>query len=607
MKKLEDNRFFRICCNYIFPVILLLYPLRHIAVGLDLWDTGYNYANFRYMGTEHMDSMWLFSTYLANAAGRLLTFLPGGHTLLGLNLYTGIFVSLLGTGTYFFCKNRLRIPAGVVFLGEFAAISLCWCPTALLYNYLTYALFLACIFLLYEGLTKERKALLVLAGAALGTNVFVRFSNLPQAALILAVWGYGIVRRKKVGEAARETGLCFAGYAGAICVWLGYLSIRYGFSEYVSGIARLFAMTDTAEDYKASSMLINMVREYTDNLYWAIRICFFLVVGMVFCIVLPQKWKRIKQILCVAVSCAAAVWLYTREFSPLQFDDYISMLRPAILFLMLTLLVCAVRILQKGTPPEEKLLAMMIALQVLITSLGSNNRLYPSINNLFLAAPYVLWCSYRLFRKAYWQISLLRIDVTAVKTVLGMFLVLFLFQSIGFGTTFVFVESHGAKNTDTKVENNVILKGIRMSGERAEWMESISAYVTQNGLTGKEVILYGEIPSLSFYLDMPSAFNPWSDLDSYQASVMEKAFVELNEEIAAGKEAPVVILEEKYALFLADGAQGLTAAGYTEEEAAAVAGDPKFAMIRTFMEQYGYAETFSNTKFALYEGGKEGL
>ena len=48
-------------------VILAFYPLRHINVGLDLWDTGYNYANFTYMGMEHMDPMWLFSTYLSNA------------------------------------------------------------------------------------------------------------------------------------------------------------------------------------------------------------------------------------------------------------------------------------------------------------------------------------------------------------------------------------------------------------------------------------------------------------------------------------------------------------------------------------------------------------
>lgn len=41
-------------------VILAFYPLRHIGWGLDLWDTGYNYANFQYMGTRHMDPMWFF-------------------------------------------------------------------------------------------------------------------------------------------------------------------------------------------------------------------------------------------------------------------------------------------------------------------------------------------------------------------------------------------------------------------------------------------------------------------------------------------------------------------------------------------------------------------
>ena len=41
----------------LFVVILAFYPLRHVTWGLDLWDTGYNYANFAYMGTKHMEPM----------------------------------------------------------------------------------------------------------------------------------------------------------------------------------------------------------------------------------------------------------------------------------------------------------------------------------------------------------------------------------------------------------------------------------------------------------------------------------------------------------------------------------------------------------------------
>ena len=107
----------------LFVVILALYPLRHIYVGLDLWDTGYNYANFTYMGMEHMDPMWLFSTYLANSVGWLLTKLPRASTLAGMNFYTGLFVTVLALAGYFFCTRKLRIPKGIVFVGELLAES----------------------------------------------------------------------------------------------------------------------------------------------------------------------------------------------------------------------------------------------------------------------------------------------------------------------------------------------------------------------------------------------------------------------------------------------------------------------------------------------------
>lgn len=35
------------------------------------------------------------------------------------------------------------MPAWMAFAGEIIAISFCWCPSTILYNYLTYFLFLA--------------------------------------------------------------------------------------------------------------------------------------------------------------------------------------------------------------------------------------------------------------------------------------------------------------------------------------------------------------------------------------------------------------------------------------------------------------------------------
>lgn len=579
------ERFARMMEKAVFPLILLLYSLRHIRYGIDLADTAYNYANFRYMGTAHMDPMWLFSTYLATAVGHVLTLLPGGHTLLFMNLYTGLFAGTLAVISYVFCRKRLHIPAWIVFLGEFVALSLCWCPTSLLYNYLTYLLFFGCMFLLYDGLTKKKRSFLILAGALLGTNVFVRFSNLPQMALILVVWGYGIICRKKFGKVAQETGWCVLGYGAAAGIWLSLLAVRYGIGSYIEGIKRLFSMTDTASDYKASSMILGMLKSYADMGYWVLRIGVFFGAALVVCFLFSRKAPWACKIFSAIMALASVVWLYTRGFCPPPFYEYTAMLRPATLFLLGALCVCALRLLQKKTPKEEKLLAMLTAMQILLSAIGSNNLLYPSINSLFVAAPYLFFCLYRLCGKA---------ELFPAKAFALLLTAVFAFQSIGFGAVFVFGEPGGVKKLDTKVENNAILRGVRTNSERAEQLSELSAYVTENGLGGSEVILYGNIPSLSFYLGMPSAFNPWSDLASYKTSVLKEALSVLSH-------PPVIILEAKYVRFLSEGEEGLLQAGYTEKEASVVAADGKFAAIAVYMDELGYTQQFCNEKFSLYE------
>ena len=698
-------------------VILILYPLRHINWGLDLWDTGYNYANFRYFGTEHMDPMWLFSTYLANAAGSLITKLPGAGGLIGMNFYTGLAVSLLALAGYFFCTRKLKMPKALVFVGEMTAVSLCWCPTALLYNYLTYLFFLVSSILLYMGLTEGKKACLFWAGVLLGTNVLVRFSNLPEAGMILAVWAYDFIlwrqERKAGGQKGqlksqtkqenaagsrtgqpeaqtakrwprplRHTLLCFAGYLAALGVLLGFIHIRYGLGEYVNGIQRLFAMTDNATDYKPTAMIMGVVGTYVENLYWVIRIMAILLAGMALaaaadrlerlcvrrrgktpesgrakrekCLRLIEKSLHVGvRILLIMIGGAMLIWLYYRKFCSVQFTSYDSMLRPGILFLMLTMLIAVIRIFSVRAAAQEKLISGMLILIIVLTSLGSNNDVYPSLNNLFLAAPYTLWQSWRFLRnvgdrrlslklrhsgrKAAASMQMTEQQVSRqwipgrsvsfsaensgsvgdegepdsrqglllsgfpAKVLLTAFLAMCLFQFAGFGAGFVFAEATGVQEATAYVENNAVLKNVRMSPRKAQWMRELSAYVDANGLEGWEVILYGDIPALSYYLQMPSAFNPWSDLDSYGYEVMEKDLEELAEALRGRvEESPVVIVENRYILYEEGGTAALEAAGISEKNRKEIEEDPKWPLLGSFMEEFGYKEDFRNEKFTLY-------
>ncbi len=664
-------------------VIMVFYPLRHIGWGLDLWDTGYSYANFQYMGTEHMDSMWLFSTYLTNAVGNLLTKLPRGDTLMGMNLYTGLSASLLALIGYFFCTRKLKMPKGIVFVGEMAALSLCWCPTATFYNYLTYLFFLISSVLLYLGLTMEdehsgrKKGYLIGAGIFLGANVLVRFSNLPEMGMILAVWVYDFIctleeREKYKGKTKaktndtpgtvrendgrpegfwkrtlRHTLWCMVGYVAALAVLFSYIHIRYGIGAYLDGIARLFAMTDNATDYKPAAMIRGMIEWYWREMYWVVRIGVILAGGMILFAIagwlesvlarhFPGKssladrrggstgrktlWGKTQsgiagivfdmvRALWIGVCIAMIVWLWVRKFTSHYYYSYDPIWNLGPVFLMLTITIALIRVFHNRAPKEEKLISGMMILVLLLTSIGSNNGVLPSLNNLFVAAPYVLWESWRFVKDA-GERRLgggLVLSSFPAKGVLAAFLAMCLFQFGAFGVQFAFAEGTGIQNPVATVDNNGILRNIKMSPEKARWMTELSAYVNENELQGQEVILYGYIPAISYYLQMPSAFNPWCDLDSYSPETMRQDLRELEGEISEkGEDKPVIILERTYALYREGALEGqaVSAAeeepGLSKEAWEAMNADPKWRLLLDFMETFGYAERFRNEKFAVY-------
>ena len=202
------------------------------------------------------------------------------------------------------------------------------------------------------------------------------------------------------------------------------------------------------------------------------------------------------------------------------------------------------------------------------------------------------------------------ISAFPAKGVLTAFLAICLFQFGAFGANFAFAEGTGIQDAEVAIDNNPILRNIKMSPERARWMEELSAYANEDGLQGQEVILYGDIPSISYYLAMPSAFNPWSDLDSYSLETMERDMAVLEAEVTEkGRDKPVIILEHSYALYeesLADGQRGTEEIpGEDGEELSwekreEMEGDPKWKRLLAFMEAFGYEQTFHNGKFAVY-------
>jgi hypothetical protein len=586
----------------IFPMILLIYPLRHILVGAEWWDTGYNYGNFVYM--DHMDPMWYFSTYLATTLGNALSHIS--DTMLGLNVLTGLLVSVLALLGYYFFWRRLEIPVWLVFLGEMLALSLCWCPTALLYNYLTYLFFAVSVVCLYGGLTTHRSwvsmLLLLMAGFFLGGNVFVRFSNLPQMALILAVWVYEILKHHKWKEILRKTLICLAGYLLGVGIVLLKIHRAYGIDLYVQSINRLLQMPQEASSYTPMAMVIAQLQNYHQNLKWLVLPAILTIFATIVFTLCPAKLRKWGMLPYAAVILASFYYLMQHNMFNLKYSTKMSVFQWGVTFLTLILLVCLIQIFRPGVAPKDKLMPGLCILILLISPLGTNNHLYTAINNLFLVAPYTLWMLYRFLRFSMEKrVGRFTISLLPVKTTLSCILLMIAVQSALFGWVYVFSESDGGENLHTKIENNAILKGIYTSPDRAAAISSLSEYVTVNGLTGREIILYGQIPAMSYYLEMPFAITSWPDLPSYGRSVMEADLEKLESAIAKGdRQLPAVLLEIRYGAYLHDGAAALRALNLTDNEIEKIEADPKFAMIQSWLKKYDYRPAFNNEKFVLF-------
>ena len=577
--------------RYIYPFLLLLilaYPLRHVCLGVDLLDATYNYGNFRYNSLEYMDSMWYFATWLATACGSVLEHLPWGDTMLGMNVYTSLVIGLLGAGAFAFCVKRLRMPVGIAFAGELLALSLCWAPSAVLYNYLTYGLLLAGTMYLYQGLVTERQGYLLLAGAVLGLNVGVRFSNLVHAGLILAVWYYAFIEKKKLSKVLRETGICILGYLGSYGLFLLLMAVRYGLPDYVEGVLRLFAMTEQATDYSAGAMISGMFRVYFDDTgtYMLKRIALVFACGVACCAILPGKWIRVKQALVGLITLVLMVWLVQKGYLSRDYTTYNAIYYPCAISFLCAAGLSVMQIADRKAGSNQRLLALMVLLTIYLSSLGSNNAMYSSINNQFFVLPCFLWMAYRFWRDRKHMLYF------PFKMLLTASILLLMVQGLRFGVDFVYEEATGARDTSAEIAGIPTLRGMHTSVQKVEGLTALYGYLRENGLEGRECILYGDIPGLAYCMELTPAFNIWSGLRSYGSQVMGEDIGEVEEEIAEGGERPVVILEECCRQYLERGSlENLPEDPVFLE---------KLQYLLEYMERQGYLLGYSDGEYAVY-------
>ena len=84
--------------KYALLALLVAMTFLFIGRGVDFSDSGYNVSNF--VNFPNVNRTWMLSTVLSMAIGKVLTFLPFGHTLLGIKIYCALIVAAFAGAFY---------------------------------------------------------------------------------------------------------------------------------------------------------------------------------------------------------------------------------------------------------------------------------------------------------------------------------------------------------------------------------------------------------------------------------------------------------------------------------------------------------------------------
>ncbi len=539
--KEKNNKKKYIIMDCIFIAVLALLPFLHLAFGVEFTDTGYNFGNFENL--DKMNLTWTVATFWANMLGKLFGRLPFGSTWIGMKFYTTLLPVAGVVSSYLFLKKYVQ--RVIVFIGELLTISLFWCPTALIYNYLTYLLFALAVIILIESLTKEKRWGLFIAGIILAFNVFVRFPNITETALILVVWLNSKTLRKKFKHAFLDTLTCVGGFFSGIGINVLIVGLMYGFSSIPNMVISLFSMTGENSGYKPSQMVFAMIKGYSVNYKSFIFIIAITVICFAVSALMKRHYARILTIIAQFVLYGLFLfWGYRNHVYTLRYAEYPSMYFWMIVFFAIGNIVSVWTLLRKRTDRTHKLLAAAVLVIIWITPLGSNNALYPIMNNLFIVGPMVLFmCWNELFKgRNFYELLDLEAKNTMVATriTVALLLVTIFVNCFLFGIVFIFRDSGFPYNNHTKIEGNEVLVGMHTNPERAAIVEELTVYIESNGYKGKKAVYYGDIPGLEYILKMPCAIShTWPDLGSFSYGEFAEDFEKLDEK-------PVVFVNTDY-------------------------------------------------------------
>ena len=562
----------------IFIILLCAFPFLHVNYGLDIMDVGYNLINFEMF--PHMNQTWAVSTLLANIIGHIYTFLPGGGTMLGMNIYCTVLFAAFMTAFYILLRRYYQ--DWIVFAGLFLAEGFCWCPRVILYHYLSYYLFGLGTLLLLRAMEDSKKQLYFAASAVLALNVFVRFPNIVECAMILVLFFYGIHEKKHI---FKEFIYCVASYVTVLLLGILLIEICFGRGSFAGMIQSLFGMTKEATSYTPKSMVVKIFGDYLDYIRYFVPFVILGLLAAIPMILFKKLYAKAITVILAGMCFGVMIRMYYKwNVFNFNYVDYRSIFAWGTFFLMIAIVLGIVGVFRKGYPLKRKLLGCAVILIAFITPIGSNNGLYTAFNNLFLVAVYVFGeliydPKGSIFeKKKETEIMPVWWGAFAVRCVALMVCAFTMIQGTLFGIVFLFRDESFLRGDFVTVSDADVIAGINTGMDNGLALYGLNEFLKANDLKHKETICFGHIPGIYYYCEEECVMShSWADLTSYP---VEEFRADLDR---IGENCPV---------FIGSAAYRAVYEGESEEEI-----KEKEQLMTDYLKAHDYAVVYENSDY----------
>ena len=237
---------------------------------------------------------------------------------------------------------------------------------------------------------------------------------------------------------------------------------------------------------------------------------------------------------------------------------------------------------------------------IYVTCIGSNNGLYPIVNNMFIVAPYILWMLYETFRgmlsdgevTTLQQSLCFSAAVTAALLFAGT-----LIQGVGFHFGNAFNDGIYGEPRDSYVTGYKITAGIRTTAANAATLQGLMDHMYAHRTEDDSLILYGDIPGLGYLLDMPSALSTfWPDLDSYNYEEWVSDMASYGS-VSQPDTMPYIIVTPPAAAVCEGDSDAIA---YFGAEADRYKDDVKLTDLAEFIRAHSYRQVYVNDAYVVY-------